>query len=213
MVYRMKGDSPIVDASIRKAVKALQRLGFNFVREGNHIAMLRENSEEQKSGVEKAGEDLFSFAIDRKDVKTLMAQLPEGTDIKRGTVEYELQILKIISVGWSVSYYLENYPQKNQLLEFYWKAVHEFSQSISTTTGLMIGHDIDYFQVLTKRLDTYVAAMAKKPDAPEPAVVIGPEFARTCGNVDDVFTVMTGSRMFIATIGSVKEYLEAIKLR
>ncbi len=77
----------------------------------------------------------------------------------------------------------------------------------------MIGHDIDYFQVLTKRLDTYVAAMAKKPDAPEPAVAIEPEFARTCGNVDDVFTVMIGSKMFIATIGSVKEYLEAVKLR
>ncbi len=39
-----------VDASIRKVVKALQRLGFNIVREGNHIAMLREKSEEQKSG-------------------------------------------------------------------------------------------------------------------------------------------------------------------
>ena len=77
----------------------------------------------------------------------------------------------------------------------------------------MIGHDIDYFQVLTKRLDTYVAAMAKKPDASEPAVAIEPEFARTCGNVDDVFMVMTGSKMFIATIGSVKEYLEAVKLR
>ena len=88
-VCRMKGDPPIVDASIRKAVKALQCLGFNIVREGNHIAMLRENSEEQKSGVEKAGEDLFSFAIDRKDVNTLIAQLLEGTDIKRGTVEYD----------------------------------------------------------------------------------------------------------------------------
>ncbi len=31
-----------VDASIRKVVKSLQRLGFDIVREGNHIAMLRE---------------------------------------------------------------------------------------------------------------------------------------------------------------------------
>jgi len=77
----------------------------------------------------------------------------------------------------------------------------------------MIGNNIDYFQILKERLDMYVAAMAQKPDAPEPAVVIGPEFARTCGNMDDAFTVMTGSKMFIATIGSVKEYLETIKLR
>jgi hypothetical protein len=172
-----------------------------------------EDSEGKKTGVEKAGEDLFNFAINREDIKALMAHLPEEADIKRGKVEYELQILKIISVGWSISYYLENCARKNHLLEGYWKAVHEFSQSISTTTGWMIGNDIDYFQILKQRLDMYVAAMTQKVDAPEPAVVIGPEFARTCGNMDDVFTVMTGSRMFIATIGSVKEYLETIKLR
>jgi hypothetical protein len=170
------------------------------------------DSEDKKTGVEKAKEDLFNFAINREDVKTLMAHLPEAADIRRGKVEYELQILKIISIGWSISYYLENFAQKNQLLELYWKAVHEFTQSISTTTGMMIGNNIDYFQILKERLDMYLAAMTQKPGAPEPAVVIGPEFARTCGNMDDVFTVMTGSKMFIATIASVKEYLETIKL-
>jgi hypothetical protein len=59
----------------------------------------------------------------------------------------------------------------------------------------------------------YVAALEKHPDASEPALVIGPEFARICGNVDDIFTFMTGSKMFISTISKVKEYLEAIKLR
>ncbi|MCP4622343.1 MAG: hypothetical protein GY850_02315 [bacterium] len=171
-----------------------------------------DKSEKNKSEIEKSGEDLFSFAIDREDIRALMAQLPEEADIKRNTVEYELPILKIISVGWSITYYLENSPQKNQLAELYWKAIHEFSQNLSSTTELMIGENIDYFQILKDRLDMYVEAMVKKPDAPEPAVVIGPEFARTCGNADDVFTVMTGSRMFIATIGSVKEYLERINL-
>jgi hypothetical protein len=59
----------------------------------------------------------------------------------------------------------------------------------------------------------YVAALEKHPDASEPAQVIGPEFARICGNGDDIFTFMTGSKMFISTINKVKEYLEAIKLR
>jgi len=171
-----------------------------------------EHSEEKETGFEKAGEDLFNFAINREDIKTLMSYLPEKADINLCKVEYELQILKIISTGWSISYYLENCARKNQLLEGYWKAVHEFSQSISTTTGWMIGNNIDYFQILKERLDMYVAAITQKTDAPEPAVVIGPEFARTCGNMDDVFTVMAGSRMFIATIGSVKEYLETITL-
>lgn len=32
-----------VDAPLPEVIKALERLGFQLVREGNHIAMLREN--------------------------------------------------------------------------------------------------------------------------------------------------------------------------
>jgi hypothetical protein len=77
----------------------------------------------------------------------------------------------------------------------------------------MIGQQIDYFQILKDRLDMYVAALAKNPEAAEPALVVGPEFARICGNVDDLFTFMAGSKMFISTINKVKAYLESIKLR
>ena len=172
-----------------------------------------ENIGENKSEIEKVRDDLFNFAIDRKDIKWLMERLPKEANIKRSTVEYELQILKIISVGWSISYYLENNPHKNSLLELFWMTIFEFSQNLSTTTELMIGKDIDYFQILQERLNMYVDAMAHNPGAPEPSTVIGPEFARTCGNTDDIFTVMTGSKMFLSITGQVKEYLEAIKLR
>jgi hypothetical protein len=166
----------------------------------------------ENSKIENVGEDLFNFAVDREDTKILMAHLPKEADIKRLTVEYELPILKIISVGWGISYYLGNSPYKNLISEKYWKAIHEFSQHLSETTELMLGQDIDYFQILKDRLDMYVEALTKKPDASEPAAVIGPEFAKTCGNMDDVYTVMTGSRMFISTIRRVKEYLERTKL-
>ena len=106
-----------------------------------------ENSEEKKSEIENARDNLFNFAIDREDIKWLTEHLPKEADIKRDTVEYELQLLKIISVGWSISYYLGNSPHKDQLLELFWMAVYEFSQQLSTTTEFMIGHDIDYFQV------------------------------------------------------------------
>ena len=172
-----------------------------------------EKKNKEKSAIEQASEDLFDFAVDREDVKWLMDRLPPEAEIKRTTVEYELQILKIIGVGWSVSYYLADSPQKNVLLELYWNAVNEFSRDLSTTMEYMIGQDIDYFQILKDRLDMYVEAMANNPDATEPAAVIGPEFARTCGNVDDIFTFMTGSKMFISTTSKVKEYLEVIKLR
>lgn len=171
------------------------------------------DTKNHKSEIEKAGRDLLEFAVDREDVNWLMARLPREADIKRVTVEYELQILKIIGVGWSVSYYLENSPRKTELQELYWNSINEFSRGISKTTEYMIGQNIDYFKILKARLEMYITALEKHPDAAEPALVIGPEFARVCGNVDDVFTFMTGSKMFISTLNRVKEYLEAIKLR
>ena len=172
-----------------------------------------DNTENNKSLIDQAGEDLFNFAIDRADIKSLIARLAKETKCKPATVEYELQILKIISVGWSVSFHLESSTHKDELAEVFWKAIHGFSENLSETTSLMTGHDMDYFQILKDRLDMYVAALTEKPDAAEPASVIGPEFARACGNIDDIFTIMTGSSMFIATVDSVKEYLEAIKLQ
>lgn len=166
----------------------------------------------EKTAVEQAGEDLFKFAFDREDVKILMGRLPEKAPTIRNTVEYELQILKIISIGWSISYFLENYPYKNQITESYWKAVHELSTSLSSSTELMIGKDINYFQIIKDRLDLYVNAMKKRPDVTEPEIIIGPEFAGICKDEDDVFTVMTGSRMFTAALASVKEYFISIKL-
>lgn len=169
--------------------------------------------EKKPSKIEQAAEDLFNYAIDREEVNWLMANLAEEADIKPTTVEYELPILKIISVGWSLSYYLETSPQKDQLMDLYWTAINDFSKDLSTTTEMMTGQKVDYFEILKDRLDMYVAALEQHPDAKDPATVIGPEFAGTCGNADDIFTFMTGSKMFASAVARVKEYLEAIKLR
>ena len=166
---------------------------------------------EKSPEFEKIKNDLFDFAVDREDIKWLMARLPEEANIERSSVEYELQILKIISVGWSISYCLEDNPLKNPILELFWMAIYEFSQQLSKTTNLMIDQEIDYFQILRDRLDMYLNALAQNPDTPVPAAVIGPEFARTCGNVDDIFTFMAGSKMFISATGRVRKYLETIK--
>lgn len=168
---------------------------------------------EKKSEVEIAGENLFNFATEREDIKTLIALLPEETKCKPAAVEYELQLLKIIITGWSISFYLENFSQKDELAEIYWKSIHELSGTLSETTQLMTGQDIDYFQIVKDRLDMYVTALSKKTESTEPAAVIGPEFSRVCGNADDVFAVLTGSKMFIHTVSRVKEYLESVKLQ
>lgn len=167
----------------------------------------------EKSPLELAALDLFDFAVDREDIKAVMAALHPNAQTPRHTLEYELMILKIISVGWSLAYFLDHSPHKTRLAENFWASIREFSQTVSATTGLMTGQGIDYFQILKDRLDSYVTAMNEKTEAKEPAAVIGPEFARICGHADDVFTVMTGARLFIATIGSVKAYLEEVRLR
>ncbi len=168
------------------------------------------DKENELSEIEKAGKDLFDFAIDREDVKYLMANLAGEADIDRNTVEYELQILKIVSVGWSVSYCLENNPYKTPLLEFYWTRIREFAGRLSETSGLIAGAPIDYFQTLKDRLDHYVSSMADKTNAGDPVNVIGPEFAALCGNADDIFTLLAGSKMFSNTIARVNGYLETV---
>jgi hypothetical protein len=171
------------------------------------------NTEENKSFVEIAGEDLFNFAVNREDIKALITHLHKETTCKPEAVEYELQLLKIISTGWSISFFLEETNHRDQLSESFWKSIHEFSETLSETTQLMTGQDINYFNILKERLDMYVEALTGKPEATEPVAVIGPVFAKVCGNADDIFAIMTGSKMFLITVASVKEYLEEIELQ
>jgi hypothetical protein len=168
--------------------------------------------EDTKAPIEQAGQDLFDFAIAREDTKWLVARLPEAAELKAATVEYELQILKIISVGWSIAYFLEEWPQKKPLENRYWEAVRQFSQGLSSTTEMMIGQEIDYFQTLKDRLAAYVEALRRHPEVDNPAEVIGPEFARACGNRDDLFAVVTGGRLFSEATRRVRDYLQALDL-
>lgn len=169
--------------------------------------------EDNTTPLQQAAEDLFHFAIEREDTKWLLERLPAQAAVKRAAVEYELQILKIISVGWSIAFFLEEWPHKQQLVECFWASVREFAQGLSTTTEMMTGQDIDYFQVLKGRLEGYLEALRRHPDASNPEAVIGPEFARNCGSPEDLFTVYTGGRMFSGVTGRVRDYLEAVHLQ
>ncbi len=162
-------------------------------------------------GIDQAGQDLFDYAVDREELKWLMSNLPAEADADRNSMEYELQILKIIAVGWSLSFYLENHPFKLELAKLYWDRIRQFSNQLSETTRLMTGKDIDYFQVLKNRLDDYVAVMAQNPEAKIPSAAIGPSFARHCGSPDDVYAIMTGTKMFHSVLVRVRKYLSALK--
>ncbi len=166
---------------------------------------------EEDPRIRQAKEDLFHYAIDREEVKWLMDKLHEEADVNRTAVEYELGIMKIVATGWAISAHMAGSPFKHQLLEGFWGMVLEFSNGLSETATTVAGTRIDYFQVLKERLDHYVAAISKSPDAEaanDPSVAIGPEFAAICGNGDDLFTRMAGTRMFMTNISRVGAYLK-----
>jgi len=155
-------------------------------------------------------EGLFDFAIDREDVKWLVANLPATIgETERNTVEYELRILKILFVGWAVLYTMEEGPLRQNLAESYWQAVHDLAANISRTTGLMIGKEVDYFAAVRERLDQYLGLLQQDNGA-DPAGVVGRAFAGNCGAPDDLCIAMAGSRLFVSTIGKVREFLNEV---
>lgn len=156
--------------------------------------------------------DLVDFAVDREEIKFLLARWPDEAVIEPPKVDYELQILKIIAVGWGLSYYLQQHPAKEPLQTLFWQAIGEFAAGLSQTTGLMIGQEIDYFAILKERLDHYVSAMGSQSQEIDPAQVVAPEFAQLCGDREDLFVQMAGGKMFNNTLIRVKQYLEAVKI-
>ncbi len=163
---------------------------------------------DEKSHVASAGEDLFNFAIDRRDVTAALERLPGQKAARKALVAHELQMLKIISVGWSLSYHLANSPIKQALMIRYWELVREFSGQLDQTTALLVHRDISFFETVRARFNAYLEKMETTTGAPEPAVVIGPVFAEHCGSAGEPHTVMAGARLFIGAVAQVRTYLE-----
>ena len=107
------------------------------------------------------GETLANFSLDRETVQFAINRLPDSLSINKVAVEYEIQILKILSVGWAISFFMENHPEKMSLMEFFWEVMYEFSKSISSVTSASIGKEVDYFRTLKERIDTYLSAMSE----------------------------------------------------
>jgi predicted RNA binding protein YcfA (HicA-like mRNA interferase family) len=69
-----------VDAPIRKVIATLQDLGFKMIREGNHIAMLRENSDGTKTPLTIPNHPLIKSST----LRTILTQagIPRETFLK-----------------------------------------------------------------------------------------------------------------------------------
>jgi hypothetical protein len=174
-----------------------------------NMGAAKQPSKQTRTSPARTAEDMFALAIDRQDIKWCLTRLPADETVNRTTVDYELQILKIIAVGWALTYLLAENPLKAPLQEAYWKTVEQFAARLSNTSSLLIGQDIDYFTVLRQRLNVYLEAMAACRPADEPGQVIGAAFARLCGRPGDLAILMAGARLFTCGLTRVNEYLSA----
>jgi len=164
--------------------------------------------------VQKLAQDLATFAIDRTDLKEFLAAIPEDNTLNLTTIEYELQILKILSVGWGISFFMPvTDKNKAPLTQMFWEYIREISSQITTLTQTSIGQGRDYFEILKDRLDTYLKLMQANPDETQnPVNIVGPVFASTCQCENDAIAILTGTKMFTLTLGAVKEYLNAVRI-
>ena len=167
-------------------------------------------AEKQDVTLQTMCENLASFAVDREDIKQLLATLPEDEKIKPTTVEYELQLLKIISAGWAINVYMNGKQEKDLLAETFWLIIRSFSKDLSGTLHLVTGAEVDYFETLKERFNTYLAVMSGASG--EPSQVVGPEFARLCGSPDDPFVTLNGARIFHLTATAVEEYIGSVAI-
>ena len=172
------------------------------------------DKKKENISVQQAAQDLATFAIDRADLKQLLAAIPEKNSVNLTTIEYELQILKILSVGWAISFYMAvTDKNKAPLTQMFWEFIREISQNISTLTETTTGKNLDYFNILKQRLNSYLEIMKEKPEESQnPANIMGPAFAHICNNNNDAITILTGTKMFTLTLGAVKEYLNTIEI-
>lgn len=169
----------------------------------------------QELNIEKFGENLSVFAINRDDLKELIGLIPKNCDINLTTIEYELQLLKIISVGWAISFYMPQTDSNKKILsQIYWTHIREISKNISNLTSVTSGKQIDYFEILKMRLDKYVSVLQNNSDIKtDISSVIGSVFAQMCNVENDAIAILTGTKMFTLTIGAVKEYINAVKIK
>jgi hypothetical protein len=162
--------------------------------------------------VQAAAENLFNYAIERDDLKPMVALLPDDEKINKVTVEYELQLLKIISIGWGISFFMAEHPVKEKLAEAFWNSIQRLSHDISSATSASVGKDVDYFGIIKQRLDIYVNALQHYTDAPDLAKVIGITFAKLCGDEANTYITLAGKRTFSLASANVKNYIEALPI-
>ena len=88
--------------------------------------------------IAEIGESLANFSLDRESVLFALSRLPNEHSIDKVAIEYEIQLLKILSVGWAVSYFMEDHLEKAPLIKKFWDVLFEFSNTDTSNVDISI---------------------------------------------------------------------------
>lgn len=173
-----------------------------------------EQTNKDPLNIQQLAQTLSTFAIDRTDVKSFLTMVPEKCHPHLNSIEYELQILKILSVGWAISFFMPATDKnKEPITQIFWDNIREISTHVSTLAATTTGNPINYFDILKKSLDTYLGIMQENLDMHKtPAEIIGPAFARACDTENDSHVILIGTKMFTQTLGAIKTVLHHSKI-
>lgn len=166
--------------------------------------------------IQEMAESLVNLSLSPEVAAFAVRDMPAQT--KGTVVEYEGRMLQILGVGWAISYFMADRPEKKAVTEAYWNRLFDFSKNLSTVVSASLPEPFDYIQVLKSRMDTYLAEFsdvetnAKDPTNLQNDILtrVGITFARLCGGADDVYLILAGNRLFHLSIEGVKHYLTTV---
>lgn len=167
---------------------------------------------ESRINVAEAANRLLNISVNQNETRADIAGLPADAAGSLIAVEYELQLLRIVATGWTISYTVEEERLRKLLSEAFWEGIRTYCSAVSAMTGPVLGKDCDYFSMIRQRVDHYVQVMSHFPDAGDPAQVIGPTFASLCGCDQSAAVISLGRRVFTRCLARVQGFLHEVDI-
>lgn len=166
--------------------------------------------------IEEMAESLVNLSLSREVAAFAVRDMPMQAD--HTALEYESRILQILGVGWAISYFMADRPEKQLLTEAYWNRMFDFSKHLSAVVSTALPENFDYMHVLKQRMDTYLSEFSVPGNPAQNAsslqndilTRVGLTFARLCGGPDDVHLILAGNRLFHLSLEGVKHYLSSV---
>jgi hypothetical protein len=161
----------------------------------------------KRTETRQAAHRLLNIAVNQRETKADISGVQSEEAVNWVAVEYEMQLMRIVAVGWAISYFSSETAAPESLAETFWEGVRAYCSAVSSMTEPVLGSGADYFGTVRQRLDHYVQVMSHFPDAADPARVIGPTFAKLCGCGENAEVIALGRRVFNRCLARVQEQL------